>query len=54
MEAIVPGASGQVLEDFLIQVAAEDLEPCLVVLELLTDRVCWKGVLVMVGGWVCL
>ena len=39
-EAVVPGASGQVLEDFLVQVAAEDLEPCLAVLQLLTDKVC--------------
>ena len=53
VEAVLPGASGQVLEDFLVQVAAEDLEPCLAVLQLLTDKVCGWGVLVRVGGCAC-
>ena len=60
-EAVVPGASGQVLEDFLVQVAAEDLEPCLAVLQLLTDKVCVcvcvrarARVCVCEGGRMCL
>lgn len=54
VEVIIPGASGQVLEDFLVQVAAEDLEPCLAVLQLLTDKVCERGgVIVSVGGCAC-